>query len=364
MNAPTNEPGTLALRTVMLPDAQPLPPEGVHYRGSYTPALDELILRRWRLPLVRRFAHATPPPTSRPACALSTATAWMPCSVRCARPPAAPCCCTSRPAPPSCAAAASAAVAAAPEAAFAALPQPAVAPLGAGTFGVMIAGIGGTGVITVGAVLAMAAHLEGKAASTYDMTGLSQKNRAVYSHLQVAASAAGLGANRLGLGDADLVLGLDMVAAVGDEAFRTIDPSRTRLVGKLGVLPTAMQALDPAARVDFGLLARKVSAKLAPAQVRYVDANGLATRLLGDSIGSNFFLVGAALQLGWLARLPGLSPASLPLAIEIAETAQLVRGFGHVKQANLERAEQQWALLQQRWSAQQAGAAPGLQQAA
>ena len=471
-----------------------------------------------------------------------------------------------------------AAVAAAPEAAFAALPQPAVAPLGAGTFGVMIPGIGGTGVITVGAVLAMAAHLEGKAASTYDMTGLSQKNGAVYSHLQVAASAAGLGANRLGLGDADLVLGFDMVAAVGDEAFRTIDPSRTRFVGNLGVLPTAMQALDPAARVDFGLLARKVSAKLAPAQVRYVDANGLATRLLGDSIGSNFFLVGAALQLGWLpvglaaleraielngvqvafnlnalrlgrlwvhdertlraqaglaeadaapaapetlaqvtargvshltayqdaayalryqrlvdqaaaaeagvagapgafslgvatqalrlmaykdeyevarlysspdfrqsltaafddiralrfhlapplwarrdartgqlqkreygawmlramgwlarlrglrgtlldpfgyqaerrverrlvqeftqriaALLPGLSPASLPLAIEIAETAQLVRGFGHVKQANLEGAEQQWALLQQRWSAQQAGAAPGPQQAA
>ncbi|MFT3821295.1 MAG: indolepyruvate ferredoxin oxidoreductase family protein [Rubrivivax sp.] len=111
------------------------------------------------------------------------------------------------------------------------LPEPEPAPLGEGAYGVMIPGIGGSGVITVGAVLAMAAHLEGKAACTYDMTGLSQKNGAVYCHLQIAADPSRLGANRLGLGDADLVLGTDLVATLGDEACRTLDPARTRLVG-------------------------------------------------------------------------------------------------------------------------------------
>ncbi len=187
-----------------------------------------------------------------------------------------------------------------PEAALAALPEAPVAPLGAQAFGVMIPGIGGTGVITVGAVLAMAAHLEGKAASTYDMTGLSQKNGAVYSHLQVAPAAAALRANRLGLGDAALVLGFDMVAALGDEAFRTLDPATSRFVGNHRVLPTAMQALNPDARVDFGLLARKVADKLGGERVRYLDATGLATTLLGDAVYANFLLVGAALQLGWL----------------------------------------------------------------
>ena len=191
------------------------------------------------------------------------------------------------------------------------LPEPAIAPLGADAYGVMIPGIGGTGVITVGAVLAMAAHLEGKAASTYDMTGLSQKNGAVYSHLQVATDASRLGANRLGLGDADLVLGMDLVAALGDEAFRTFDPARTRFLGNGRVAPTAGQALSPDAKVDHGLLARKIVEKLGPERVQTMDATGLATALLGDAVYANFMVVGAALQLGWLP----VGPAALDTAI-------------------------------------------------
>jgi indolepyruvate ferredoxin oxidoreductase len=193
-----------------------------------------------------------------------------------------------------------------------ALPEPATAALGSGAFGIMIPGIGGTGVITVGAVLAMAAHLEGKAAATYDMTGLSQKNGAVYSHLQIAADASGLGANRLGLGDADLVLGTDLVAALGDECFRTLDPWRTRLVGNHRVLPTAMQALA-STTVDFGLLARKLADKLGAERTRYLDATGLATRVMGDAVYANFIVVGAALQLGWIP----LGAAALERAIEL-----------------------------------------------
>ena len=193
------------------------------------------------------------------------------------------------------------------------LPEPAVAPLGVGAYGVMIPGIGGTGVITVGAVLAMAAHLEGKACATYDMTGLSQKNGAVYSHLQVAADTSCLGANRLGLGDADLMLGMDMVAALGDESFRTLDPARSRFVGNHRVLPTAMQAMNPDAKVDFGLLARKLADKLDATRIHHLDATGLATALMGDAVFSNFIVVGAALQLGWLP----VSAAALQRALEL-----------------------------------------------
>ena len=196
---------------------------------------------------------------------------------------------------------------------FDSLPEPTPAALGEGAYGVMIPGIGGTGVITVGAVLAMAAHLEGKAAASYDMTGLSQKNGAVYSHLQIAADPSRLGANRLGLGDADLVLGMDMVAALGDEAFRTLDPARSRFIGNHRVLPTAMQALNPDAKVDFGLLARKLAEKLGPDRVRHLDATGLASALMGDAVFANFIIVGAALQAGWL---PVGAPA-LQRAIEL-----------------------------------------------
>jgi indolepyruvate ferredoxin oxidoreductase len=181
-----------------------------------------------------------------------------------------------------------------------ALPDPPIASLDARAYGVMIPGIGGTGVITVGAVLAMAAHLEGKAACTYDMTGLSQKNGAVYSHLQVATDASRLGANRLGLGDADLVLGMDLVAALGDEAFRTLDPARTRFIGNGRVSPTAGQALSADAKVDHGLLARRIADKLGSERVRSLDATGLATALMGDAVYANFVVVGATLQLGWL----------------------------------------------------------------
>jgi indolepyruvate ferredoxin oxidoreductase len=192
------------------------------------------------------------------------------------------------------------ATASAPEALFSPLPEPEVAAMGELSYGVMIPGIGGTGVITVGAVLAMAAHLEGKAVSTYDMTGLSQKNGAVFSHLQVAATTAGLRGHRLGLGEAALVLGFDMVAALADDAYRTIDPARTRFIGNQRVQPTSALMANPDAKLDFGLLARKIADKLPAERVRFIDAAGLATALLGDAIATNFFLVGAALQLGWL----------------------------------------------------------------
>ncbi len=106
---------------------------------------------------------------------------------------------------------------------FAQLPVPAHAEISNGNMGIMIAGIGGTGVITVGAIMGMAAHLEGKACSIYDMTGLSQKNGSVYSHLRIAEEAEALAAQRIGAGEADLVLGFDLLAALAGDAAPTFE---------------------------------------------------------------------------------------------------------------------------------------------
>ena len=199
------------------------------------------------------------------------------------------------------------------DSAFAALPLPPVAGAeGQTPYGMMIAGIGGTGVITVGAVLAMAAHLEGKAASAYDMTGLSQKNGAVYSHLKLAASSAELHSQRLGLGEAALVLAFDMVAALGDESYRAMSAT-TRFLGNERVQPTAALNFNPDDKVDTGLLVRKVREKLPADQIDWFDATGLALALMGDTIASNMLLVGVAAQKGWLP----VSVAAIERAIEL-----------------------------------------------
>jgi len=91
-----------------------------------------------------------------------------------------------------------------------------------GSHATMIAGIGGTGVITVGAVLARAAYLDGLVSSTYDMTGLAQKNGAVFSHMRIAPTTEELGPQRVGGGEADLVLAFDLLAALQDQTIRPL----------------------------------------------------------------------------------------------------------------------------------------------
>jgi indolepyruvate ferredoxin oxidoreductase len=195
---------------------------------------------------------------------------------------------------------------------FAGLPEPARAAIAGGVHGTMIAGIGGTGVITVGAVLAMAAHLEGGAASAYDMTGLSQKNGAVYSHLKLATAGAPLHSQRIGLGEAALVLGFDMVAALGDESYRTV-AAGTRFLGNDRVQPTAALNFDPDDRVDTGLLVRKLREKVGEGNTDFVDATGVALALMGDTIGANLMMVGVAAQRGWLP----VGIAAIERAIEL-----------------------------------------------
>ncbi len=197
-------------------------------------------------------------------------------------------------------------------AALAALPEP-VAADRAGTVNVLVTGIGGTGVVTVGAVLAMAAHLEGRSASVYDMTGLAQKGGAVLSHVKIAPAGAPPAAPRVGLGEADVLIGCDLVVSASPEALRALDPARTRIALNTHLVPTAAFQLNP--DIDFHAreLVARVTAQVAAGRAACIDATGASRRLLGDSVGTNLFLVGFALQQGWLP----LGRESLERAIEL-----------------------------------------------
>ena len=202
--------------------------------------------------------------------------------------------------------------AAVPDDAFDSLPDP-VPPAADPEWDVLIAGVGGTGVITVGAVLGMAAHIEGKGASVFDMTGLSQKNGAVYSHLKIAADPETQPAAGIGLGEADLLLGCDVVAATAPVAVRALEPGRTLAVLNTTVTPPPGFQLDTDMKLDGGFLARGLAEHVGEDRARPVEATRIALALTGDTIGANTFMIGHAFQSGGLP----LSAASIEEAIGI-----------------------------------------------
>jgi indolepyruvate ferredoxin oxidoreductase len=196
---------------------------------------------------------------------------------------------------------------------LAALPPPGLKPLDHHGFNLMVSGIGGTGVITVGALLGMAAHLEGLAMSSFDMTGLSQKNGAVYSHVRIARNADDLTSQRLGRGEADLVLAFDLVAALAPEAFDTMQPGRTKVLVNADVAPTVALQFDRDFAPDFNQLLSQLKRGAGDDAIEAVDAATLALAALGDTIGANLLMVGIALQRGLLP----VSVAALERAIAL-----------------------------------------------
>jgi indolepyruvate ferredoxin oxidoreductase len=159
----------------------------------------------------------------------------------------------------------------------------------------------------------MAAHLEGRRASVIDMTGLAQKNGAVWSHLRIADAAASPLTARVGLAEADLLLGCDLVTAAEKDSVFTLDRSRTRAVVNSWLQPTAQFQLDPNLRLDLEAELRPIRAGVAAERMHSLDATTLAQTLLGNTIGANFLLVGYALQAGGLP----LSLAAVERAIEM-----------------------------------------------
>ncbi|MES2151426.1 MAG: indolepyruvate ferredoxin oxidoreductase family protein [Pseudomonadota bacterium] len=195
---------------------------------------------------------------------------------------------------------------------FGALPEP-VLPDCEQPYNILINGIGGTGVITVGALMGMAAHLEGKGASVLDMTGMSQKNGSVTSHVKVASSPAHLRAQRIATGEADLILGCDMLTAGAADAVSKMRAGRTLAVINLHQQPPGTFAQDADWQYPVEEVRALIAESVGSASADFIDATRLATALMGDSIAANLFMLGYAWQKG---RIP-LSEAALLRAIEL-----------------------------------------------
>jgi indolepyruvate ferredoxin oxidoreductase len=178
-----------------------------------------------------------------------------------------------------------------PEAAPAALEEPC---------GVLVTGIGGTGVITIGQILGMAAHLEGKGVSVLDMSGLAQKYGAVMSHVKIAASAGEVHVARLGTGDARLVIGCDLVVAASGDALDKMSAGKTRAVVNATTSPTAAFVRNPDWQLPGSDLQHDIREACGGRGAEFVPAAELATALMGDSIATNMFMLGYAWQKGWV----------------------------------------------------------------
>ena len=191
-------------------------------------------------------------------------------------------------------------------------PDPVLPPLGQ-TYGIVVTGVGGTGIVTVGAILGMAAHLEGKGVGVLDMAGLAQKGGAVQSHIRLAHKPDDIHAIRVAARDADLVIGGDIVVAGSKKVLAAAIPGRTTMViNTAEVLPG-----DFTRNAEFVLpterLKRAITNAAGRERTHFIDASRIATALLGQSIGANMFLVGYAYQ---LRALP-LSAAAIEQALEL-----------------------------------------------
>src|SRR5438477_1502176 len=193
-----------------------------------------------------------------------------------------------------------------------ALPEPISMPALERPYNIAIGGVGGTGVLTIGALLGMAAHIEGKASMILDMSGLAQKGGAVLSHVRLSEHTADVTCSRIVTGTADLVMAADEVVAAAKDTITLYEPSRTYGVINSHLISTADFILNR----DFNFQSRKVNHVLETAlreDSAFFDFTKPAEILLGDSIATNMMMMGYAYQRGLLP----LSAKSIERAIEI-----------------------------------------------
>lgn len=178
------------------------------------------------------------------------------------------------------------------------LPEPDIPNLHGGV-DVLIAGIGGTGVVTVSAILGMAARIDGFGASICDMTGLSQKGGQVFSHVRLRASPKEVVAARIGGGEADVLLACDLVAAAQPEALATIAPGKTRIIVNRDLTATADFQLHPDLRIPEEALLAQLAQKSETPPME-IPASSLALAVSGDTIAANLLMLGYVWQHGFL----------------------------------------------------------------
>ncbi|MCB6184660.1 indolepyruvate ferredoxin oxidoreductase family protein [Leeia sp. TBRC 13508] len=195
------------------------------------------------------------------------------------------------------------------------LPEPTLPVLGKHAYNILITGVGGTGVVTIGALLGMAAHIEGKGVLVLDMAGLAQKGGSVTSHVKIGLTPANLHSARIAGGDTDVLLGGDLVVSASKDVMNMLTPERSRSLINTHISPTGAftqnrdwdaQPANLLDRVEHGSL-----------QVATVNATQLATALFGDALATNMFVLGYAWQQGWIP----LSVASIEAAIRLNEVS-------------------------------------------
>ncbi|MEL7559999.1 indolepyruvate ferredoxin oxidoreductase family protein [Stutzerimonas chloritidismutans] len=214
------------------------------------------------------------------------------------------------------------------------LPEPQHPPLDR-PWNVLIPGVGGSGVTTLGALMGMAAHLEGKGCTVLDQAGLAQKFGPVVTHIRIAAKQDDIYAVRIAAGETDLLLGCDLVVAAGDDSLTRLNDQISHAVINSHESATAEFTRNPDAQVPGKAMREALVDAVGAEKTHFIDATYLATRLLGDSIATNLFLLGFAYQQGLLP----LSAEAIEKAISINGVAAELnqQAFRWGRRASLER---------------------------
>ncbi|MGE0211769.1 MAG: indolepyruvate ferredoxin oxidoreductase family protein [Parvibaculaceae bacterium] len=192
------------------------------------------------------------------------------------------------------------------------LPEPSVPALDH-PYGIVIAGVGGAGIVTTSSILGMAAHLDGKGCTTLDMMGLAQKGGAVTSHIRIARDPSASRAARIPEGSADLVLGCDIMSVAGVEPLSTIARDRCEVIVNTNEIIPGEFTRTPDLEFPSQSLRHQIEATAGRKAVRYLDATAMAKEVTGDPITTNMLLVGFAFQQG----LVPLSREAIHRAVEI-----------------------------------------------
>jgi len=194
-------------------------------------------------------------------------------------------------------------------------------------FRIVVAGVGGTGIVTVGQILGMAAHLEGKGVITQDATGLAQMGGASWTHVQIAARPESLSAARVDVASADLVIACDAVVGANRATLATISSTRTTVVLNTAETPTSAFVANPDWASPAERCRQEIGQATAAGRLHALDAERAASKALGATVYTNMLLVGYAWQLG-----------RVPLSLAAIERAIVLNGV----QAEKNRAAFEW----------------------
>ena len=197
-----------------------------------------------------------------------------------------------------------------------ALPEPQL-PATQGAYGIVVAGVGGTGVITIGQLLGMAGHIEGKGIVTQDSAGLAQKGGATWSHILIGERQDDIRTTRVSMAAADLVIGCDPIVSAGKETVLRMREGRTHVALNSHSTPTAAFVKNAEWANPADACVGEIAKAVGPEAVGAFNADVAATKLMGDSIYTNPMMLGYAWQKGWIP----LGRESLMRAIELNAVA-------------------------------------------